>query len=51
MKKNLLILVSLVFAYHSVAQRQSNFNTIDRKTSLFNNAYKRPIVQVLLMLF
>ena len=40
MKKNLLILVSLVFACQLVAQRQSNFNTIDLKASLFNNTYK-----------
>ena len=40
MKKNLLILLTLVFAFQLAAQRKSNFNTIDRKTSLFNNAYK-----------
>jgi hypothetical protein len=40
MKKNLLILVTLVFAFQLAAQRKSNFNTIDRKAGLFNNAYK-----------
>ena len=40
MKKNLLILLTLVFAFQLAAQRKSNFNTIDRKAGLFNNAYK-----------
>ena len=40
MRKLVLLLLLCVFSLPLLAQRKSNFNTIDRKAGLFNNTYK-----------
>ena len=40
MKKIIFLLFTCLISLQVSAQRKSNFNTIDRKAGLFNNAYK-----------
>ena len=41
MKKLVLLLLLCAFSLPLLAQRKPNFNTIDRKAGLYNNAYKK----------